>query len=94
MNGNLRESDFGQRLELVRRWLGMNQEQAGELLGISKGTIGSWESLHREPSVKTVREIAEKLNVPFLWLCGYGPTFAFEVREILTESKGFDGKIE
>lgn len=88
------ESDFGKRLELTRRWLGLTQEQAGVLLQCPKSTIGSYEALTRFPSTKQVRRFAEVLGVPFLWLCGWGPTFSFEVGHILAEHTKENDTIE
>lgn len=81
------ESDFGARLRLVRCWMDINQDEMAEKLFCSAATIGAYERLERFPSTKQVKEIAQILGVPFLWLCGMGPTFAWEVGYNPTEAK-------
>lgn len=71
--------EFGLRLKLARVYMGMSQTEMAEHLGVSLKMIYRWESGEREPpNTLRVREIAEKLQVPFEWLCGLGPTFAWE----------------
>ncbi len=74
----LQESDFGLRLKLCRQWLGLTQQELGVALGTTERTISAYESLLRFPHTSQVRQMSEALGVPFEWLCGLGPTFAWE----------------
>lgn len=71
------ESDFGTRLLMVRIYKDMTQQEMGELLGLSAKTICGYETNRRCPSTGKAKEYAEKLGVPFLWLCGWGKTFSW-----------------
>ena len=75
------ESDFGQRLRMVRYALGVTQTEIANMVGESKQCISDWECVRRFPTTGQVRSIAIKLNVPFEWLCGLGPTFAWQTHE-------------
>lgn len=41
---------------------GLSQSQLGKLLGVPQGTVGNWERGLREPSLDTIRKLAEALN--------------------------------
>ncbi len=71
--------EFGLRLKLARVYMGLSQIQMADYIGVSHKMMQRWESGERDPpNTLRVREIAEKLQVPFEWLCGLGPTFAWQ----------------
>lgn len=90
------ESDFGKRLELVRCWMDMTQAQFSCVLHCAPSTISAYEDLRRAPTTKQVREMSQILGIPFEWLCGLGPTFAFELQNgnISTDRVARNGKME
>lgn len=70
-------SDFGKRLKMVRISRDMNQTEFAECLSYSKSAISAYEKGEREPTTTQVKEFAERLGVPFEWLCGWGRDFPF-----------------
>lgn len=54
---------FGDRLKKLRTSKELSQEDFGEIFGVSKGTVSSWESSRTEPSYETMLEIAKYFGV-------------------------------
>lgn len=46
-----------------RKSAGMTQQQLGDALKVSATAVAHWERERREPSLKTLRKIAEALGV-------------------------------
>lgn len=74
-------SDFGRRLRLYRTARGMTQRDVGAVIHYSNKVISDWERLRKSPTTEQVSTFAEQLNVPFDWLCGWGPDFSWEKTE-------------
>lgn len=55
---------FGQRLDSLRRDMGMTQENFSRYLGFTTSAISKWCQGRREPSLESIRRIAKKLKVP------------------------------
>ena len=53
----------GDRLRAARKVLGISQEDAAHLIGVSFKTYNSWENGHSEPRDKNWRRIEEELKV-------------------------------
>lgn len=75
------KSDFGTRLKQIRIELDMSQPEMAEMLGHSLRTQQDYEKNRKDPGTKRAKEIAGALNVPFLWLAGWGNTFTFDIKE-------------
>lgn len=60
---------FNERLKEARINAGLTQEQLAEKLGMGKSTIAGYEKGNREPSMYTIKNIMDILNIDanFLW---------------------------
>lgn len=54
---------LGERIALLRRGLGWNQAELARRLHISTSAVGMYEQGRREPSLKSLVEIAQALGV-------------------------------
>lgn len=59
---------FAERLTALRD--NMTQAEFADFLGVSRATLGFYESGTRVPDILTLRRISEKCNVPSDWLLG------------------------
>lgn len=55
--------DFGPRLKALREARGMNRKALGELCGRSKNLIGQYEAGQKHPSMGTLLELSDCLDV-------------------------------
>lgn len=55
-----RQMDIGQWIRTARKLAGVNQEQLGEALGVTKGNVSAWENNRHEPSYSQMLKIAER----------------------------------
>lgn len=66
-----RESDtvFGKRLKMLRSEFGYTQQQVGELAGLKSPSsiINHYESGKHQPSVSTIKQIADVFSVPMAY---------------------------
>ena len=60
--------NFGNRLSLVRKEKGLNQEQLAEMLGVTRQTIYKWEASITYPDIDKLCDIAKKLGVSTAYL--------------------------
>ena len=58
------------RLATERRNNGLTQAEAAEKLGVVPETVANWESGRAEPSVATLRKLADLYGVPLAELVG------------------------
>jgi len=65
---------FGERLKSRRKELSMTQLELAGRLGVGKGTVWTWESGERTPSVDTLKQLATELNCSIDWLLGLSDT--------------------
>ena len=56
-------STLGQRIQQLRRGLGLSQEQLGEMLGVSRQAVSKWEMDQSEPDLKTVVQLCRTFSV-------------------------------
>lgn len=61
---------FTERLRSAREKAGLTIQALAEMLSVDMSTVSRWESGTREPGLKTVVDIAEKLDVPSDYLLG------------------------
>lgn len=64
-------SDFSTRLKKLRKDSGMTQEELAPELGISRSTLGMYETGKREPDFETLETIADFFNVDMNYLIGF-----------------------
>lgn len=55
-----RRMDIGDWIRSARKMAGVNQEQLGEALGVTKGNVSAWENNRHEPSYSQMLKIAER----------------------------------
>jgi transcriptional regulator with XRE-family HTH domain len=55
---------LGVKIRVLRKAAGLTQEQLAEAAGVSVNFIGYVERGQRAPSIKTLEQIAQALNVP------------------------------
>lgn len=55
-----RQMDIGEWIRTARKLAGVNQEQLGEALGVTKGNVSAWENNRHEPSYSQMLKIAER----------------------------------
>lgn len=53
----------GEKIKSARKHAGLTQKELGDKLGISQSAIGQFESANSNPNLKTIRKIAEALNI-------------------------------
>lgn len=63
-------SDFANRFKELRLKAGLTQDQLSENLGISRSTIGMYETGKREPDFETLEKIVDYFNVDMNYLIG------------------------
>lgn len=62
---------FGEKLKELRTEKNLKQEELGEILGVSKATISSWEMNRTQPPFETIEEIIKYFNVSPNHLFGF-----------------------
>lgn len=58
------------RLEEMRRKYGMTQSELATLAGVQQNTVSQWESGKRNPSVKTLVNLADIFHCTIDEICG------------------------
>jgi len=54
----------GKQIRNARRRAGLTQKELGEKLNVSQSAIGQFENENSNPNLKTIRKIADALNIP------------------------------
>ena len=65
---NLKLGTFGEKLRYLRIERNLNQREFAKLLNYSFTSICNWEQGNRFPKIETIKEIAEILNVDYIFL--------------------------
>ncbi len=66
--------DFSQRIVVLRKQRKWTQEKLGELVNMSQRSVANWESGERSPSIPTLIELSNKLNVSIDYMLGCSDT--------------------
>ncbi|NIK11157.1 transcriptional regulator with XRE-family HTH domain [Alkalibacillus almallahensis] len=64
------EEIFGDRLKLLRKKQGRNQEDVASGVGISRARYSHYENNHVEPDIELIRKLADYFNVKVDYLLG------------------------
>lgn len=56
------------RLNAIRKWRGLGQVELAEAVGIAQGHLSDLENGRRNITADLVQRLADKLDVPALWL--------------------------
>lgn len=62
--------DLPARITFLRKSLKMTQTQFGDLVNVSQRSVASWEAGERSPSLSTLCELADRLDVSVDYLLG------------------------
>lgn len=62
--------DFSMIFQKLRSEAGLKQEEMAQKLGVSKSTIGMWETGKRQPSPELYEQVADYFNVDIDYLYG------------------------
>lgn len=81
---------LGNRLKKARSKNGLTQTQAGDLLGISFGTLSGYEREYRRPDNETLVQMAKLYHVEVTWLLGIDDEIMLDAA--LTEKEKEQGK--
>ena len=66
-------TDFGDRLQILRKEKGFSQKEFAEFLGIPQPTMSAYENNRNAPSMDVLVKIAKSCNASLDWLCGISP---------------------
>ena len=67
---------INERIKLIRKHLGLNQKEFGDILGVSQRAVSNWESGRNEPSIEVLNSISTKWAINPTWLLtGRGEMF-------------------
>lgn len=66
----IEDMGIGQRMQRLREEDGMTQEELGEKLGVSQGTVSQWESGKRAPGGEAVKAMAELFDTTADFILG------------------------
>lgn len=61
---------FGKRLKEIRKKAGITQQQLGDMVGVTKVSICCYENGTRTPTLETLIDLADSLNVHLNYLLG------------------------
>ena len=56
--------EFGNKLKDLRKARHISQDELGHILGVSRATVGSWESARRNISIKHLEMICDYFKLP------------------------------
>lgn len=59
---------FGNRLKELRKQANLTQQQLGSLVGVTKVSICCYENGTRTPTLDTLKDLADSLNIPLTYL--------------------------
>ena len=57
--------NLSEKIAIIRKARKYSQEEVGEKVGVSRQTVSSWEKGEFEPTLDSIRAIAQVLNVSF-----------------------------
>lgn len=80
---------FGSKIKKIRKSRNMTQKELAELLGVKTITIRKYESNERDPSIKMLKTISKKLNVPIdeFLKDDYFQTFTNQIFDKINQNK-------
>lgn len=61
---------FSKRLKEIRKQAGLTQQQLGDMIGVTKVSVCCYEKGTRTPTLDTLVDLANVLNVEFTYLLG------------------------
>lgn len=77
---------FNENLKKYRIQRGVTQAELATKIGVAKSTYSMYESGSREPSVETIKKIADCLGILPSYLLGWEPISDEEIGEVFYEN--------
>lgn len=59
---------FGRRLKELRKQANLTQQELGKMVGVTKVSICCYENGSRTPTLDTLKDLADSLNIPLNYL--------------------------
>ena len=84
---------LGDRIKKRRLELNMTQEELGDLIGVSKVAICTYENNTRTPKLDTLKKISEALSIEFTYLLGQDVSIVAEDTKLTFKLSKEDLKI-
>lgn len=84
------EFSLGERLRYLREQRSLTQKQMAELSGVSQATIAHLEKETKDPSVDTLRKIAEALDVHIGTFFTTNEVFVFDLKRLRRKYNSVD----
>lgn len=63
---------LGDKIAKARRYAGLEQDELGAAVGVSRALVSKWERDKSEPTISQVRLVAQATGVSFDWLTTIG----------------------
>jgi transcriptional regulator with XRE-family HTH domain len=76
------EYNLGERLRYLRETRSLTQKELGHLADISQATIAHIEKSTKDPSVETLRKIAEALDIHVATLFSTNDVYVFDLKRL------------
>lgn len=82
-------STFGEQIKILRKNLGLTQEQLAERLSVNRAALANWETDRAMPDIQMVKELAGVYGVTVDSLLGReDDSFASRVANVIREHEG------
>ncbi len=65
----MNENTFGEKLNILRKEMGLTQKEFSALVGIPQPSLSAYENGKNSPTADVLMNIADKCNVSLDWLC-------------------------
>lgn len=77
---------MNERIALLRETLGYSQDKFGEILGVTRSSVCSWENGRRNISDSIIKSICREFRVNYFWLTeGEGDMFTGTPESVVDE---------
>lgn len=80
---------FGDRLRELRKNKNVSQEEIGDFFGVAKQTISNWENNITEPTMETIKKMAEYFKVTTDYLLGFNQEDKDKISKLETVLKEY-----
>lgn len=75
---------YGEKIRQFRKQKGLNQQELGEMLGVSAVSVSKWERAQTQPDIETLRMMADLFNTTIDELCDHEPALVSPQENKLT----------
>ena len=78
LDKSISQSDVGERIAILRKNAGEEQNELADYLGISRGSLANYETGKRKPDINTIIRIARRYNTSTDYILGLSDIFDYE----------------